>query len=94
MPGILTSIILGLSRAIGESAPLMTIGALTYVAFIPESPFDGFTVMPIQIFQWAARPQEAFHHNAAGGILVLMAVLIIFNSAAIYLRQLARKRVQ
>src|SRR5687768_9944684 len=74
-PGILTSIILGLSRAIGESAPLMTIGALTYVAFIPESPFDGFTVMPIQIFQWASRPQEAFHHNAAGGILVLMVVL-------------------
>lgn len=93
MPGVLTSIILGLSRAIGESAPLMTIGALTYVAFIPESPFDGFTVLPIQIFQWAARPQEAFHHNAAGGILVLMAVLIIFNAAAIYLRQVARRRL-
>jgi phosphate transport system permease protein len=93
-PGILTSIILGLSRAIGESAPLMTIGALTYVAFLPQSPFDGFTVMPIQIFQWAARPQEAFHHNAAGAIIVLMAVLILFNSAAIYLRYVARKRVR
>ena len=93
-PGILTSIILGLSRAIGESAPLMTIGALTYVAFVPKSPFDGFTVLPIQIFQWAARPQEAFHKNAAGAIIVLMVVLILFNAAAIYLRQVARKRVQ
>jgi phosphate transport system permease protein len=93
-PGILTSIILGLSRAIGETAPLMTIGALTYVAFVPRSPFDGFTVLPIQIFQWAARPQEAFHQNAAGAILVLMGVLIVFNGAAIYLRQVARKRVR
>ncbi|MDQ2986493.1 MAG: phosphate ABC transporter permease PstA [Armatimonadota bacterium] len=93
MPGVLTSIILGLSRAIGESAPLMTIGALTYVAFVPKTPFDGFTVMPIQIFQWASRPQDAFHKNAAGAILVLMAVLIIFNAAAIYLRQVARRRL-
>jgi phosphate transport system permease protein len=94
MPGIWTSIILGLSRAIGESAPLMTIGALTYVAFVPKTPFDGFTVMPIQVFGWAARPQEEFHRLAAGGILVLMTVLILFNAAAIYLRQVARRRLK
>jgi phosphate transport system permease protein len=93
LPGMLTSIILGLSRAIGETAPLITIGALTYVAFIPRSPFDGFTVLPIQIFNWASRPQAAFHENAAAGIIVLMAVLLLFNSIAIALRVLARRRL-
>lgn len=94
LPGILTSIILGLSRAIGESAPLMTIGALTYIAYLPKSPFDGFTVLPIQIFNWASRPQPAFHANAAGAIIILLGVLVVFNSTAIYLRNVARKRLR
>lgn len=93
LPGMLTSIILGLSRAIGETAPLITIGALTYVAFIPRSPFDGFTVLPIQIFNWASRPQAAFHENAAAGIIVLMVVLLLFNSVAIAFRVIARRRL-
>ncbi|RMG25472.1 MAG: phosphate ABC transporter permease PstA [Armatimonadetes bacterium] len=94
LPGMLTGVILGLSRAIGETAPLITIGALTYVAFIPKSPFDGFTVLPIQIFNWASRPQEAFHANAAAGILVLLVVLALFNSVAIVLRIWARRRLE
>ncbi|MER3413258.1 MAG: phosphate ABC transporter permease PtsA [Armatimonadota bacterium] len=93
LPGMLTSVILGLSRAIGETAPLITIGALTYVAFVPRSPFDGFTVLPIQIFNWASRPQAAFHQNAAAGIIVLMVVLLLFNSAAIAFRMFARRRL-
>lgn len=93
LPGILTSVILGLSRAIGETAPLITIGALTYVAFIPRSPFDGFTVLPIQIFNWASRPQAAFHENAAAGIIVLLVVLLLFNSVAIGFRVFARRRL-
>ncbi|MEW5883652.1 MAG: phosphate ABC transporter permease PstA [Armatimonadota bacterium] len=93
LPGMLTSVILGLSRAIGETAPLITIGALTYVAFVPKSPFDGFTVLPIQIFNWASRPQAAFHENAAAGIIVLMVVLLLFNSAAIAFRVIARRRL-
>ena len=63
-------IILALSRAIGETAPLIMIGALTFVAFLPESPMDEFTALPIQIFNWTARPQETFHEPAAGGIIV------------------------
>lgn len=93
LPGILTSVILGLSRAIGETAPLITIGALTYVAFLPKTPFDGFTVLPIQIFNWASRPQAAFQENAAAGIIVLLVVLLLFNSAAIVFRIFARRRL-
>jgi len=86
MPGILTGIILALSRAIGETAPLIMIGALTYVAFLPESPMDEFTALPIQIFNWAARPQETFHELAAGGIIVLLGVLLVMNALAVYIR--------
>ena len=71
-PGILTGIILALSRAIGETAPLIMIGALTYVAFVPEGPMDEFTALPIQIFNWASRLQKEFHELAAAGILVLL----------------------
>ncbi len=93
-PGILTGMILALSRAIGETAPLITIGALTFVAFDPKSPFDKFTVLPIQIFNWVSRPQAGFHARAAGAILVLLAVLLAMNSLAIYLRNRLQRRHQ
>lgn len=86
LPGILTGAILALSRAIGETAPLIAIGALTYVAFLPESVLDPFTVMPIQIYNWVSRPQEGFHAIAASGIIVLLAIMLAFNAAAIWLR--------
>ncbi len=86
MPGILTGLILALSRAIGETAPLIMIGALTYVAIAPTSIFDSFTVIPIQIFNWVSMPQIAFHKLAAAGIMVLIIVLLLLNATAIYLR--------
>lgn len=89
-PSILTGTILALSRAMGESAPLITIGALTYIAFLPEFSleglFSGFTVLPIQIFNWVSRPQKAFHTNAAAGIIVMLVVLLSMNALAILLR--------
>jgi phosphate transport system permease protein len=93
MPGILTGSILAASRAIGESAPLITIGALTYVPFLPRNALDIFTVLPIQIFNWTSRPQAEFHHVAAAGILVLMFVLLTMNSLAIVLRGRMRRRL-
>lgn len=86
MPGILTGTILALARAIGETAPLITIGALTYIAFDPSGPMDLFTVLPIQIFNWISLPQEGFHRLAAGGIILLLLVLLITNSIAIVIR--------
>ncbi|MDP8923534.1 MAG: phosphate ABC transporter permease PstA [Chloroflexota bacterium] len=94
LPGILTGIILSLSRAIGETAPLITIGALTFIAFLPSGPMDSFTVLPIQIFNWVSRPQEGFHALAASGIIVLLAVLLSMNVIAVLLRDRARKKVQ
>lgn len=92
MPGILTGVILSISRAIGETAPLIAIGALTYVAFVPNGPMDGFTALPIQIFNWTSRPQEEFHDLASAGIIVLLIVLLVMNGVAIYLRnRLAKK---
>ena len=92
LPGILTGIILALSRAIGETAPLIMIGALTFVAFLPESPMDEFTALPIQIFNWTARPQETFHELAAGGIIVLLAVLLLMNAVAVFIRYRGSKK--
>jgi len=86
VPGILTGLILALSRAIGETAPLITIGALTYIPFAPDSVWSAFTVLPIQIFNWVSRPQAAFKENAAAGILVLLALLLTMNAIAIVLR--------
>jgi len=94
MPGILTGVILAVSRAIGETAPLITIGALTYVAFVPTSVFSEFTVLPIQIFNWVSRPQAEFHDLAAAGIIVLLTVLLLLNSLAVFLRQRYRKHAQ
>jgi phosphate transport system permease protein len=86
VPGILTGLILALSRAIGETAPLITIGALTYIPFAPDSVWSAFTVLPIQIFNWVSRPQAAFKDNAAAGILVLLALLLTMNAIAIVMR--------
>lgn len=93
MPGILTGTILSLSRAIGETAPLIMIGALTFIAFDPRSPLDPFTVLPIQIFNWTARPQAEFHDLAAAAIVVLLIVLLLMNAAAIFLRNKYRKEL-
>jgi len=92
-PGILTGLILALSRAIGETAPLITMGALTYVSFLPNSLGSPFTVLPIQIFNWTSRPQQDFHANAAAGILVLMALLLTMNAVAIWLRDRYQRKV-
>ncbi len=91
-PGILTGLILALSRAIGETAPLITIGALTYVPFLPSDIWSPFTVLPIQIFNWVSRPQAAFAENAAAGIVVLLALLLVMNAVAIVLRDRLQKR--
>lgn len=86
LPGILTGTILALSRAIGETAPLIMIGAVTFLAFTPSSIFDEFTVMPIQIYNWIGQPKEEFQYVAAAGIIVLLAILLSMNAIAIYLR--------
>jgi phosphate transport system permease protein len=91
LPGILTGVILALSRAIGETAPLIMTGALTYVAFVPEGILDDFTALPIQIFNWAARPQPEFHELAAAGIIVLLAVLLLMNATAVWIRQRSQR---
>jgi phosphate transport system permease protein len=86
LPGVLTGLILALSRAIGETAPLITIGALTYIPFAPDSIWSKFTVLPIQVFNWVSRPQVDFHTNAAAAILVLLALLLSMNAIAIVVR--------
>jgi phosphate transport system permease protein len=92
IPGILTGVILALSRAIGETAPLITIGALTYVPFAPDSIWSPFTVLPIQIFNWVSRPQAGFAANAAAGILVLLVLLVAMNSTAVFIRDRLQRR--
>ena len=110
MPGILTGVIIGLARAIGETAPIITIGALTFIAFLPPVPFAAvdagataglfdwvmspFTVMPIQIFNWTSRPDPAFEVNAAAAGFVLMAMVLSMNAVAIYLRYKMRKNIK
>jgi phosphate transport system permease protein len=107
MPGILTGVIIGLSRAIGETAPIITIGALTFIAFLPPVPFSGdppaglfdwlfspFTVMPIQIFNWTSRPDPAFHQNAAAASFVLVFLTRGMNALAIWLRYRLRKNIK
>ncbi len=86
LPGMLTGMILALSRAIGETAPLITMGALTYVPFAPDGIWSPFTVLPIQVFNWVSRPQEAFLENAAAGMIVLLALLVAMNGFAAWLR--------
>ena len=85
-PGILTGVILAVSRAIGETAPLIAMGALTFVPFTPDSPLSRFTVLPIQIFNWTSRPQAGFQEAAAAGIIVLLVILLVLNAGAVILR--------
>ncbi|NDK56036.1 phosphate ABC transporter permease PstA [Pontibacter fetidus] len=92
--GILTGVILALSRAVGEAAPLIVIGALAYVPFAPTSPLDEFTVLPIQIFNWISRPQAAFATNAAAAIIILLLITFILNGIAVYLRNKWQKKVK
>ena len=92
LPGILTGVILALSRAIGETAPLITIGAVTYVPFVPDSIWSPFTVLPIQIFNWVSRPQAGFAENAAAGILVLLVHAGAMNGAAVLIRDRFQRR--
>jgi phosphate transport system permease protein len=106
IPGIMTGVIIGMARAIGETAPVITIGALTFIAFLPDAPikseppfvsfewlFSGFTVMPIQMFNWTSRPEVAFHHNAAAAGVILVAMTLSMNAIAIYIRYRLRKNI-
>lgn len=92
--GILTGVILALSRAVGEAAPLIVIGALAYVPFVPSSPMDEFTVLPIQIFNWTSRPQAAFLTNAAAAIIILLLITFLLNGIAVYLRYRQQKKIK
>lgn len=92
IPGILTGSILALSRAIGETAPLVVLGIPTFLAYLPRGVLDTFTVMPMQIYNWTSRPQADFQHVAAAGIVVLLVVLIFMNSIAIFIRNKFQKR--
>lgn len=92
--GILTGIILSISRAIGETAPLLVIGALVYVPFIPEGPNDQFTTLPIQVFNWVSRPQAGFIVNAAAGIIILLLITFLLNGIAIYIRNRWYKKMR
>jgi phosphate transport system permease protein len=86
LPGILSGAIQGAVRAIGEAAPLILVGALAYVVFLPDGLFSTFSALPVQIFSWVSRPQTGFHQNAAAAISVLLSFLVVLNSLAIWLR--------
>jgi len=92
LSSIITGIILALARAVGETAPLIVIGALAYVPFVAKTPMDEFTVMPIQIFNWISRPQHGFTINAAAAIIILLAFVFVMNGIAVYIRIKAKKK--
>lgn len=94
IPGILTGCILALSRALGEAAPLIVVGAVGYINFVPKRITDSYTVLPIQIFDWTSRPQEEFQLIAAAGIIILMLILLTFNTIAILVRNKYQKRFE
>ncbi|MCB9063066.1 MAG: phosphate ABC transporter permease PstA [Halobacteriovoraceae bacterium] len=93
LPGIMTGVILSLSRAIGETAPLIIVGALSYVAFVPENIYDEFTTLPIQIFNWTSRPKVEFHYLSAAGIIVLLIFMFTMNLAAVLIRHKTSKKL-
>ena len=92
MPGALTGIILALSRAVGEAAPILVVGVSLYQTYVTRSPFDGYMALPTQIYDWISRPQEVFQNSAAAGIVVAMVVLLLANSFAIWLRNRFQQR--
>jgi phosphate transport system permease protein len=92
LPGILTGTILAISRAIGETAPLVVVGAATYITADPNGPFSQFTSLPIQIYQWTARPQDEFRNIAAAAIIVLLVLLLALNASAVLLRNRLSKK--
>lgn len=94
LPGILTGVILALARALGEAAPLVAIGAAGFVMFVPKGINDRFTALPLQIYNWTENAQADFHHVAAAGIVVLLAVLVALSSAAVFLRQRFGRRIR
>lgn len=94
LPGIMTGVILAISRALGEAAPLVAIGAATFITFVPSNPGDEFSALPVQIFDWAGRPQAEFHDVAAAGIIVLLTVLILMNASAVYVRYRYGKHIR
>src|SRR5690606_40793545 len=91
-PGILTGIILSLSRAVGETAPLIVVGASTFIGIDPNGPFSKFTVVPIQIYQWTSRPELVFKNVAAAAIIVLLVVMLLMNTLAILIRNRFSRR--
>jgi phosphate transport system permease protein len=94
-PGIMTGVILAISRAMGEAAPLVAMGAAaTFITFVPLSPADEFSALPVQIYDWASRPQTEYHHVAAAAIVVLLTVLILLNATAVYVRYHYGKRIR
>ena len=92
--GILTGVILALSRAVGETAPLIVVGALAYVPFAPQNPMDEFSVLPIQIFNWISRPQQGFIENAAAAIIILLLITFVMNGIAVYFRNKWQKKLR
>lgn len=93
IPGILTGSILAISRAMGEAAPLIIVGAAGYINFLPKGPMDSFTVLPIQIYNWTSRPQADFQHVASAGIIVLIVLLLLMNALAIFIRNKYQNRI-
>ncbi len=94
LPGVMTGVILAIARALGEAAPLVLIGAVAFVAFVPQSLNDEFTAMPLQIFTWAEKPQKEFHGLASAAIVVLLAVLIVLNTGAVLVRAKYGRRIK
>jgi len=92
LPGALTGIILALSRAVGEAAPLLVVGVALYQTYVTRTPFEGYMALPTQIYDWISRPQQIFQDSAAAGIVVIMAVLLLANSFAIWLRNRYQRR--
>lgn len=94
LPGIMTGVILAISRALGEAAPLVAIGAATFITFVPRSPWDEFSSLPVQIFDWASRPQAEFRDVAGAGIIVLLSLLIVMNAGAVFVRYRYGQRIR
>ncbi|MXZ02878.1 MAG: phosphate ABC transporter permease PstA [Chloroflexi bacterium] len=94
IPSIMSGIILAMSRAIGETAPILVVSSLVFITYVPTSPFDRFTVLPLQIVTWVSQPQDDFRHIAAAAIVILLVMLLTMNAAAIYIRAKFQRRAE